>query len=255
MATTTTNYGLTKPAATEYYDIEIQNSNMDKIDTQMKQNADNMLKKDGSVQMTGVLKTVGGGTVGLPANQIVMGQNIIMIRDGNVMYFAVNCYHDGVNWKYKENGKASLLIINVDMEYPILNTAISGTKDAVISWITNNVLTHLTGLPLTGGTLSGYLEVKSPSNTNVVLTNTTRQRGSLVRMADDDTLLFANYSLIGVAGRCMTLGNENTEISSLLKLSIYGSGTAWKVYGEHNITCSTSAPSSALTEGAQHQVY
>lgn len=36
MAMTTTNYGLTKPETTDNYDIEIQNGNMDKIDTELK---------------------------------------------------------------------------------------------------------------------------------------------------------------------------------------------------------------------------
>lgn len=42
MASSTTNYGLTKPDATELYDIAVQNENMDKIDTQMKLNADDI---------------------------------------------------------------------------------------------------------------------------------------------------------------------------------------------------------------------
>jgi len=40
MSTQTTNYGMTKPAATEYYDVAIQNANMDIIDEEMKANAD-----------------------------------------------------------------------------------------------------------------------------------------------------------------------------------------------------------------------
>jgi hypothetical protein len=39
MATTTPNYGLTKPATTDYYNISVPNANMDIIDTQMKTNA------------------------------------------------------------------------------------------------------------------------------------------------------------------------------------------------------------------------
>lgn len=45
MATNTTNYGLVKPAGTEKYDIAVQNGNMDKIDAQMKKNADDIAKK------------------------------------------------------------------------------------------------------------------------------------------------------------------------------------------------------------------
>ena len=40
MATTTTNYGLTKPAGTDKYDISVFNGNADKIDAQMKITAD-----------------------------------------------------------------------------------------------------------------------------------------------------------------------------------------------------------------------
>lgn len=36
MPNQTTNYGLTKPLASEFYDVEVQNGNMDKIDAQMK---------------------------------------------------------------------------------------------------------------------------------------------------------------------------------------------------------------------------
>ena len=40
MANKTTNYKLTKPLESEFYDVGVQNENMDKIDTQMKTNAD-----------------------------------------------------------------------------------------------------------------------------------------------------------------------------------------------------------------------
>lgn len=39
MATTTTNYGLNKPEGSDFYDIGVQNDNMDIIDKQMKANA------------------------------------------------------------------------------------------------------------------------------------------------------------------------------------------------------------------------
>lgn len=45
MATTTANYALTKPAASDYYDIVISNANMDIIDTKLKENADDISKK------------------------------------------------------------------------------------------------------------------------------------------------------------------------------------------------------------------
>lgn len=40
MANQTENYKLTKPLASEFYDVEVQNGNMDKIDVALKENAD-----------------------------------------------------------------------------------------------------------------------------------------------------------------------------------------------------------------------
>lgn len=45
MATTTTNYGLTKPASTDYYNIDVANANNDKIDTTLKSHEDDIAKK------------------------------------------------------------------------------------------------------------------------------------------------------------------------------------------------------------------
>lgn len=42
MATNTTNYNLKKPASDEFYNVADQNDNMDIIDTQLKQNADDI---------------------------------------------------------------------------------------------------------------------------------------------------------------------------------------------------------------------
>lgn len=42
MATKTTNYGLEKPEGTDFYDVDVQNRNMDIIDKQMKANANDI---------------------------------------------------------------------------------------------------------------------------------------------------------------------------------------------------------------------
>jgi len=41
MPTQTTNYGLVKPATTEFYDVNVQNGNMDLIDTKLKEIEEN----------------------------------------------------------------------------------------------------------------------------------------------------------------------------------------------------------------------
>lgn len=42
MATKTINYGLTKPDGADFYDVDVQNDNMDIIDKQMKANANDI---------------------------------------------------------------------------------------------------------------------------------------------------------------------------------------------------------------------
>lgn len=42
MATKTKNYGLTKPDGADFYDVDVQNDNMDIIDKQMKANANDI---------------------------------------------------------------------------------------------------------------------------------------------------------------------------------------------------------------------
>ena len=42
MVTKTTNYGLTKPDGADFYDVDVQNDNMDIIDKQMKANANDI---------------------------------------------------------------------------------------------------------------------------------------------------------------------------------------------------------------------
>ena len=46
MSTTTANYGLKKPIASEYFTVEDQNGNMDLIDTALKNNADNIAAEE-----------------------------------------------------------------------------------------------------------------------------------------------------------------------------------------------------------------
>lgn len=52
MATTTTNYGLTKPEGSDFYDVGVQNDNMDIIDKQMKANAKDIAQLNSDMERT-----------------------------------------------------------------------------------------------------------------------------------------------------------------------------------------------------------
>lgn len=86
MPNQTTNYGLTKPLASEFYDVEVQNGNMDKIDAQMKTNADGIKDlQDGQKNKADLV----GGKV--PAEQLPTmdyeakgtAEQVVTTHDGN----------------------------------------------------------------------------------------------------------------------------------------------------------------------------
>lgn len=67
MATATSNYGLIKPKATDNYDIEVPNGNMDKIDDELKKNEDH--RNDTAAHVTqaehdSIASAVQGATIG-----------------------------------------------------------------------------------------------------------------------------------------------------------------------------------------------
>lgn len=226
------------------------------IDEKVGENSSSMLKKDGTVQMTGVLKTSGGGTNTIPVLQMQMGDNAIYNTDeDNNITIVTNAYFDGTNWKYKTDGTASILAVYQKDNAPSYYYAGSGIKDAVISWTTSAVLTNETGLPLTGGTLSGDLLVNKPYPLFIANNTATSRRATMESSVDGVTKIWnfkdgSNYQTLGVL----------SEIASpwdalYLYKVVDGVTTQQKIYGEHNITISTTALGSALAEGAQHQVY
>lgn len=60
MATKTTNYGLTKPDGADFYDVDVQNDNMDIIDKQMKANANGIEQLNSD--MKSVIQIIGNMT-------------------------------------------------------------------------------------------------------------------------------------------------------------------------------------------------
>lgn len=60
MATKTTNYGLTKPEGSDFYDIGVQNDNMDIIDKQMKANAKDIAQLNSD--MKSIIQIIGNMT-------------------------------------------------------------------------------------------------------------------------------------------------------------------------------------------------
>nr|WP_315020938.1 hypothetical protein [uncultured Aminipila sp.] len=239
---------------------------IDTIDTKVDQNAkaitevsSTFLKQDGSVQMTGVLKTVGGGTDTIPELQIQLGDNAIYNTDGqNNVSIVANAYFDGTVWRRKNDGTASIFVVYQKENVPWYYYAVAGAKDSAIAWIGGKkILTDETGFPLTGGTMSGGIIINTiGANPSLTIKMTDNNAAATLYKNKDTsvdlgTVIVDNDSSNNFA-KLRVRANET--LNSFLTAEYRGSG-AYNIYGTHNITVSTSAPASAIAEGAQHQVY
>lgn len=110
-------------------------------------------------------------------------------------------------------------------------------------------------LSSSGGTMTGDLSIKK--DTPALYFNTSvANRYGMIRKQGSSTS-DNGFSIRDYAGASnsleLVLYAASSDTKSKLRL-VYG-GTAYTVYGSHNITASTTAPTSALADGVQVQVY
>ncbi len=90
MATKTTNYGLEKPDGTDFYDVDVQNSNMDIIDKQMKANANAI------TQLNSDYDTIIVGTSVTTTSQVINHYNNRKLSDYKFIVFAFGASDDDI---------------------------------------------------------------------------------------------------------------------------------------------------------------
>lgn len=119
MATKTTNYGLTKPDGADFYDVDVQNDNMDIIDKQMKANANDIVQlnsdlKDALVTQYAELNGTGNNYFYVDRKQgYRLSSAILHVYDtGYIRVEAIsqevnneNCYVLWTNNSYPQNKK------------------------------------------------------------------------------------------------------------------------------------------------------
>ena len=119
MATKTTNYGLTKPDGADFYDVDVQNDNMDIIDKQMKANANDIAQlnsdlKDALVTQYAELNGTGNNYFYVDRKQGYRLSSVILhVYDtGYIRVEAIsqevnneNCYVLWTNNSYPQNKK------------------------------------------------------------------------------------------------------------------------------------------------------
>ncbi|MBN7773141.1 hypothetical protein [Clostridium aminobutyricum] len=217
MSTTTTNYGLTKSTAEEYYNVEIPNANMDVIDAQMKANAD---KISANVSDITTLNT-----------SLSEKENLI------------------------KNASVKTTLVDADT-IPLSDSAASSSTKKITFANLKTLLASLF-LPLTGGTLTGDIILSGSGQRIFASTRsdqTTRANfycsgvGTAAMQTFGDS---SNWCAFYVAPPSSSSANEALTLTRV----IAGATTYTTIYHTGNTTVSTTAPSSALAEGAQHQVY
>jgi hypothetical protein len=106
-------------------------------------------------------------------------------------------------------------------------------------------------LPLTGGTMSGSLSIDMNFPAIILRDSVSGLSGRIFETGGYTYIrTYKNESEYTQ----LALGQHSQSAHDLLQLYKLG-GNICRVYHEGNITISTAAPGSALTEGAQHQVY
>ena len=119
MATKTTNYELTKPDGADFYDVDVQNDNMDIIDKQMKANANDIAQlnsdlKDALVTQYAELNGTGNNYFYVDRKQgYRLSSAILHVYDtGYIRVEAIsqevnneNCYVLWTNNSYPQNKK------------------------------------------------------------------------------------------------------------------------------------------------------
>lgn len=259
MSTKTTNYEFIKPELTDSADITATNGNWDKIDTELKKkyDADNKPTAEdiGARPNTWMPTASDVGAVGWEKS-----------------------YHvtDVVTWASSQNnptsGYATPETLNIPMSgYFLLElsvgaenawkvvtaTTISGTVDSGTTFVGIYANGGWRGwtqfsdsskyLPLSGGTLSGHLNTKGITFSDHGLLSADNNHIAFRAMLQDNAT--QNEDSI------IQLLTSNMQPDTAKKIRFSDTNSKWYLlYGEHNVTCGTSTPSS-LANGCIYQQY
>ena len=219
MADKTANYKLTKPLPSEFYDVSVQNGNMDKIDARMKANADAIsaleeeqsskadLGEDGKV-LPEQMPDMNYDPVGAAAD--VQASLDIHKNDG-VKHVSAE---ERTAWNAKADGTAtSAHISNTNNPHGVTAAQVGA-------------------VPLSGGTLTGNLDIAKTIASVVLRTGDSSNRlsGRLMKNANvegtvDDGLYLTDY---GADGSEATLKIQGGQQRLRIKLG----GTDYAVYHE-----------------------
>ena len=247
MATQTTNYKLTKPASTDFYDVEVQNENMDIIDNQLKKNQEEINNK--TIENMGAFGYIGALKEGTDLNSLLTTGSYtftgtIAPTIKNTPITGTGCHihvfkASDVNASSESTRQTIQLLTTTSINY----TQLYWRKHASGTWTEWFELANAVEfLKLTGGTLLGNLIISKNSLPQVHLYNPTISRSLRMELTDDGWMqLWAQVYGSTATSACMVLKTENDATEELLQVKTRKDGTlkAYNVFGGHNKTSGT----------------
>ena len=265
MADKTKNYGLTKPSAEEFYDVQVQNDNMDIIDKTLKEHthtADNV----GALRLYKTFTELGLSDNDFSATDLL--SNLTKIYNAMSPYTelrnkaADTVFSKSITEKLKSDLMASFGSVTViydirrygDSNPMILDVVIdfSGASTHQIYTCVFNVdgnggnyfvtpfaqtYNPVGFFPKTGGTLTGDVTMKQGSgNVSINLVQDELPTKGMIEfqpISGKGTLALRNYA--SANEQCnLQLNSPATELSKMLRLTVNGTDS-YNIYGEHNL--------------------
>jgi len=227
MATNTPNYGLVKPAQTDFYDINVQNGNMDKIDGTLKQLDEKIDNVD--------LVEIGG----LPRKNIldnpyfkINSRNITEITDVNV--YTVD--------RYRINGDQYVTVIVTDNGL-ILSTSDSNTTYGYLTQgIPTDTMKYLLGKKITVSILtstglfsgSGVVPSEIPSINTRIATAVIDSNSQFEVFLRSDDRIAAQIRL--TPGTTLNVIATKIEVGDSQTLAYQDVNGVWHLYDDYDIT-------------------
>lgn len=231
MAETTKRFGLTKPAQDDFYNIDVQNENMDIIDEKLAESEDNhVIKTYTSLQQIGL--TPGTETITDIVNSLPNGSMLMVGTDGNHNVSIYPSESFGTLFVIKRSSARTLFLYSTATTNELYYGNYYSVSNIWSGWITF--------LHIDGGTLYGALNIQT-AQPALELKGTSNNSGTKIHKnastAVDNGTYISDISSDGTNDILILRRTGATNADKLyLRIQSADGSTyeTYRIYGEHN---------------------
>jgi len=223
MADKTTNYGLTKPNPEDFYDVQVQNENMDIIDRELKNRTPSLATYYPANSGKNVDELIDPFAL-IPVS-LDVNTELFNIVGGTFAWVWTNFYIDATVTSRRMQIAMTYNAVNHKMAFRIYgaNGWLEWKELATADGVPSNVLLLDGSVPMTGN-----MKIKKNTPT-VILEDTGDGTGSA--QYSIDKLLLRNITDGGTVE--LEIHDSETELASMLQL-VVNNESWYNLYGEHN---------------------